>query len=92
LSADAEANTKPQLEIYADDVTCSHGATIGQLDEKSQFYFQSRGIKKQDARRLLTYAFVNEVINRIEFEPLKEELSQRFLGELLPGNQQLETA
>ncbi|MGH1428536.1 MAG: Fe-S cluster assembly protein SufD [Arenicella sp.] len=85
LSNDAEADTKPQLEIYADDVICSHGATIGQLDEKSLFYFQSRGIKKDDARRLLTFAFVNEVVDRITFEPLRNELTQRFLGELLPS-------
>lgn len=88
LSADAEANTKPQLEIYADDVTCSHGATIGQLEEKSLFYFQSRGIKHEDAQRLLTFAFVNEVVDRFHFEPLKNELTQRFLGELLPDNYQ----
>lgn len=88
LSADAEADTKPQLEIYADDVQCSHGATVGQLDQKSLFYFQSRGISKQDARRLLTFAFVNEVIERIKFEPLQAELSQRFLGELLPDTYQ----
>ena len=88
LSADAEANTKPQLEIYADDVTCSHGATIGQLEQKSLFYFQSRGINKTDAQRLLTFAFVNEVIDRISFEPLKNELTQRFLGELLPDSYQ----
>lgn len=88
LSSDAEADTKPQLEIYADDVVCSHGATIGQLDQKSLFYFQSRGIKKEDARRLLTFAFVNEVVDRISFEPLREELTQRFLGELLPDSYQ----
>jgi Fe-S cluster assembly protein SufD len=88
LSADAEANTKPQLEIYADDVICSHGATIGQLDAKSLFYFQSRGITKEDARRLLTFAFVNEVLDRIKFEPLQAELTERFLGELLPDTYQ----
>ncbi len=86
LSSDAEADSKPQLEIYADDVICSHGATIGQLDPKSLFYFQSRGIKKEDARRLLTFAFVNEVVDRISFEPLRDELTQRFLGELLPDS------
>jgi len=88
LSTDAEANTKPQLEIYADDVECSHGATIGQLDAKSLFYFQSRGINKQDARRLLTFAFVNEVLDRVTFEPLQAELTERFLGELLPDTYQ----
>ena len=88
LSPDAEADTKPQLEIYADDVLCSHGATIGQLDKKSLFYFQSRGIKKEDAQRLLTFAFVNEVLDRVRFEPLKNELTERFLGELLPDSYQ----
>lgn len=88
LSADAEANTKPQLEIYADDVECSHGATIGQLDAKSLFYLQSRGINKDDARRLLMFAFVNEILDRIDFEPLQIELTKRFLGELLPDTYQ----
>lgn len=88
LSPDAEANTKPQLEIYADDVICSHGATIGQLDDSSLFYFQSRGINLPDARRLLTFAFVNEVLERVTFEPLQAELTQRFLGELLPDSYQ----
>ena len=88
LSADAEANTKPQLEIHADDVTCSHGATIGQLEQKSLFYFQSRGINIADAQRLLTFAFINEVVDRINFEPLKNELTHRFLGELLPDSYQ----
>lgn len=88
LSENAEADTKPQLEIYADDVICSHGATIGQLDPESLFYFQSRGITKGDARRLLTLAFVNEVVDRISFIPLRDELAQRYLGELLPDNPQ----
>lgn len=88
LSANAEADSKPQLEIYADDVICSHGATIGQLDEKSLFYFQSRGIRKEDARRLLTFAFVNEVLERINLEPLQIELTKRFLGEFLPDTYQ----
>lgn len=88
LSNDAEADTKPQLEIYADDVICSHGATIGQLDQESLFYFQSRGITKEDARRLLTFAFVNEVVDRIGFAPLRVELAQRYLGELLPESPQ----
>ncbi|MGH1541346.1 MAG: Fe-S cluster assembly protein SufD [Arenicella sp.] len=83
LSADAEADSKPQLEIYADDVLCSHGATVGQLDPKSLFYLQSRGINLKDAQRLLTFAFVNEVLERITFEPLQLELMERFLGELL---------
>jgi Fe-S cluster assembly protein SufD len=88
LSSEAEADSKPQLEIYADDVQCSHGATVGQLDKKSLFYLQSRGINQADAQRLLTFAFVNEVLERITFQPLQAELSQRFLGELLPDTYQ----
>ena len=83
LSPNAEADSKPQLEIYADDVLCSHGATVGQLDTQSLFYLQSRGINLNDARRLLTFAFVNEVLDRITFEPLQLELMEHFLGELL---------
>jgi len=88
LSPDAEADSKPQLEIYADDVQCSHGATVGQLDKKSLFYLQSRGISQADAQRLLTFAFVNEVLDRVQFAPLRAELNQRFLGELLPDSYQ----
>lgn len=88
LSDNAEANCKPQLEIYADDVQCSHGATVGQLDAKSLFYLQSRGISAKDARRLLTFAFVNELLDRVGYEPLRSELTQRFLGELLPDTYQ----
>lgn len=88
LSPDAEADSKPQLEIYADDVQCSHGATVGQLEAKSLFYLQSRGIHKDDARRLLTFAFVNELLERVSYAPLQVELTQRFLGELLPDTYQ----
>jgi Fe-S cluster assembly protein SufD len=65
LSADAEADTKPQLEIYADDVKCSHGVTVGQLDEKSIFYLQSRAIDEETARNILTFAFANEMVDKI---------------------------
>lgn len=65
LSPQAEANSKPELEIYADDVKCSHGATIGQLDEAALFYLQSRGIAKADARALLTTAFLTEVLDTV---------------------------
>lgn len=85
LSKTAEADTKPQLEIYADDVKCSHGATVGQLDPKSMFYLQSRGIDSDSARALLTFAFANEVINRIKVEPIKQELTKLLAGELLAG-------
>ncbi|ALA24907.1 hypothetical protein AVI51_02375 [Piscirickettsia salmonis] len=65
LSSRAEINTKPELEIYADDVKCSHGATVGQLDEKALFYLKSRGIAESEARGLLTHAFVSDIIAKI---------------------------
>lgn len=70
LSADAEADTKPQLEIYADDVKCSHGVTVGQLDEKSIFYLQSRAIDEETARNILTFAFANEMVDKISHSEL----------------------
>jgi Fe-S cluster assembly protein SufD len=63
LSKQASANTRPQLEIYADDVKCAHGATVGQLDAAQLFYLRSRGIGAEEARRLLTYAFASEIVN-----------------------------
>ncbi len=74
LSDRAEINTKPQLEIYADDVKCSHGATIGQLDEEAIFYLRSRGIGRTAAQRVLTRAFAGEVVERIHIEPLRTAL------------------
>lgn len=78
--------TQPQLEIYADDVKCSHGATVGQLDETSLFYMRSRGIPEREARLLLMFAFVNEVIDNIRIDALRERLhllvEKRFRGEL----------
>jgi Fe-S cluster assembly protein SufD len=71
LSADAIINTKPQLEIWADDVKCSHGCTVGQLDEEAQFYLQARGIDKITARGLLLYAFAGEVLDKIEEDSLR---------------------
>lgn len=70
LSDDAIINTKPQLEIWADDVKCSHGCTVGQLDEEAQFYLQARGIDKITARGLLLYAFAGEVLDKIEVDSL----------------------
>ena len=64
---DAHMYTQPQLEIYADDVKCSHGATVGQLDESALFYMRQRGIPVREARLLLMFAFVNEVIDTIPF-------------------------
>ncbi len=74
LSADAEADTKPQLEIYADDVKCSHGVTVGQLDEKSVFYLQSRGVDESTARNMLTFAFANEMVEKIKLKTLHDQI------------------
>ena len=74
LSDDATANTKPQLEIYADDVKCTHGATIGQLNEESIFYLRARGIGLETARRMLIHAFAGEIIARIKCEAARHEL------------------
>ena len=76
LSDEAVINTKPELQILADDVRCTHGATIGQLDEESLFYLQSRGIGRSDARSLLTYAFAQDILDRIKVPALKEQLEK----------------
>lgn len=76
LSDDATADTKPQLEIYADDVKCTHGATIGQLNDESIFYLRSRGIGTDTARQMLIHAFAGEIINRVKCEPAREELDK----------------
>jgi Fe-S cluster assembly protein SufD len=89
LSKDAEADCKPQLEIYADDVKCSHGATVGQLDPVSLFYLKSRGIDAESANALLTFAFANEVIERINVDSVRQELTQIIAGELLSGLEEL---
>jgi Fe-S cluster assembly protein SufD len=86
LTDKATVNAKPFLEIYADDVKCSHGATIGQLDENAMFYLKSRGIGQHNARTLLMYAFAAEVINKIKIDPLKiridDMVKKRLRGEL----------
>ncbi len=74
LSPDASMNTKPQLEIYADDVKCSHGTTTGKMNEEALFYLQSRGIPKDAARTLLLYAFAEEVVSNIKIQPIREYL------------------
>ena len=79
LSDQARVDTKPQLEIFADDVKCTHGATVGRLDEIALFYMRSRGIGPAQARRLLTYAFAADVLEKIELEPLKEALEAQVL-------------
>jgi Fe-S cluster assembly protein SufD len=83
LSSRAEADTKPQLEIYADDVKCAHGATVGQLDEKSVFYLRSRGISEAKARALLTVAFANDVIGRFRLTELQVQLSTQLAARIL---------
>lgn len=82
LSRQAEVDTKPELEIYADDVKCSHGATVGQLDEDSLFYLRSRAIDETTARNLLTYAFASDVIQRIRLQPIRARLEHVVLGKL----------
>ena len=81
LSDDAVIDTKPQLEIYADDVKCTHGASIGQLDEEALYYLRSRGIDAKSARRLLTYAFANDIIERVKIESLRNELQLTIAGD-----------
>jgi len=83
LSDNAQVHTKPQLEIFADDVKCTHGATIGQIDEQAIFYLQSRGIDETTARSVLLFAFVNESLERVRPEPLRNQLREA-LYELLP--------
>jgi Fe-S cluster assembly protein SufD len=74
LSEDAQVNTNPQLEIYADDVKCTHGAAVGQLDENAVFYLQSRGIAESEAKDMLVYAFANSVIDKIKLEPIRDRV------------------
>ena len=82
LSADAVIDSKPQLEIYADDVKCTHGATIGQVDQEAVFYLRSRGIGLEDARSLLVQAFAGDIIGRIKYEPLAAKLRSTLVGRL----------
>jgi Fe-S cluster assembly protein SufD len=80
LSEKARMDTKPQLEIFADDVKCAHGATVGQLDKDSLFYLQSRGLIEEEARNLLTYAFGGEIIDRIKVPSLRKRLEEYILA------------
>ncbi|MCZ6751394.1 MAG: Fe-S cluster assembly protein SufD [Acidobacteria bacterium] len=82
LSENAAVNTKPQLEILADDVRCTHGATVGQIDPEAVFYLRSRGIGQQDAQSLLTYAFAGEVIERIRPEPVRTQVQTALFARL----------
>ncbi|MBL7915933.1 MAG: Fe-S cluster assembly protein SufD [Bacteroidia bacterium] len=83
LSDDATMNTKPQLEIFADDVKCTHGATTGQLDEEALFYLRARGIGEKSARTLLNIAFVADVLNNIKSDELRETLQQKAEAKLM---------
>lgn len=86
VTREARMYTQPMLEIYADDVKCSHGSTVGQLNDAAMFYMRQRGIGEHEARLLLEFAFVNEVIDQIRMEPLRDRLrylvDKRFRGEL----------
>lgn len=82
MTDNASIDTKPQLEIYADDVACSHGCTIGQLDEDALFYLRSRGIAKKEAQAMLMYAFANDVLENIKIPELKNKLN-RIIAEKL---------
>lgn len=83
LSDAATVHTKPQLEIFADDVKCSHGATAGQLDEEALYYLRTRGLGAEDARKLLLYAFSGEIIEKISMPELKSHLTSEMKGNLL---------
>jgi len=76
LSLDAEIDTKPELEIYADDVKCTHGAAIGQLDANALFYLKSRGIAEAQAKSILIYAFIEELVEHVSIAPLRQQLEQ----------------
>lgn len=82
ISDKATINTKPQLEIFADDVKCSHGCTIGQLDESALFYMQSRGIPKKEAQALLMYAFSNNVLSSVKIPEMKQRITKIIASKL----------
>jgi Fe-S cluster assembly protein SufD len=85
LSADARADSQPQLEIYADDVKCTHGATLGPIDEKALFYLASRGLGGDEGRAMLTYGFGAEILGRMDVPALREQLDGILRGRLLGG-------
>ena len=89
LSEDAQIDTKPQLEIYADDVKCTHGATVGQIDDEAIFYLRSRGIPEASARALLLHAFAGDMLQRMKIEPVRRHLEQ-LVTEWVPQGSLLE--
>lgn len=86
LSDEAKMKTKPQLEIFADDVKCTHGATVGQLDEEAVFYLRSRGVGLEEARSLLTYAFVRGVLDRMKVWPVRAQVEEWIAARLIGGS------
>jgi Fe-S cluster assembly protein SufD len=76
LSKDSRADSQPQLEIYADDVKCTHGATLGPIDERQLFYLQTRGLRREDARSLLTYGFAAEILDSVAVDDLRGVLDR----------------
>jgi Fe-S cluster assembly protein SufD len=89
LSDEAEIDTKPELEIYADDVKCSHGATVGAIDPEALFYLRARGLPRAVAASLLVYAFAGEVLERF-CDPVVAALARRAVLERVPGGETLE--
>lgn len=82
LSGNAKIDTKPQLEIFADDVKCTHGATVGQVDDESLFYLRSRGIDEKSARSLLVNAFANDVLMNMSFKPLRDKINDFVINQM----------
>ena len=91
LSDHAEVDTRPRLEIFADDVKCTHGAAVGQLDEDAVFYLRSRGVPHLAARGLLIYAFVNEMVERLRPEPLRSRVGKLVADRLAAGDDEVQT-
>lgn len=91
LSRDAEVDTKPELEIYADDVSCTHGATVGQLDETMLFYLRSRGVPEEAARGMLTYGFAHDIVERMGLKPIRRRI-ERSLTRALPNAGMIEVS
>ena len=82
LSEDALINTKPQLEIFANDVKCTHGAAVGQLDDDARFYLRSRGLSDAEARRMLVHAFAADVLNRLPLAAVRSHVEKRLQQQL----------
>ena len=92
LSEDATIDTKPELQIFADDVKCAHGAAVGQLDPQAVFYLRSRGLSPEAARRLLTYGFASDITSQIKIEPLRAQLDALLLATVQAGSLAKETS